>query len=104
MRESPFAAAIRLAEESLSLARSVGLSAFFIYLVGVVPFFAILIAQVSALVQSPTAFDRLVGGSLALALSFLWMQACQSLYSAYLIAEATDTELHWRPAYLLRTA
>lgn len=92
MRESAIASALRLAEDALALTRSVNAFAWAIYAAGMVPFFGLLLLDVTDIARSPIALERLLMMSFALALCFVWMHACQAMYSAALLAEATDTE------------
>lgn len=92
MREAGLAAAFTLAEDAVTLARNASPFAWAIYLAGIVPFFGLLLFEISDIMQSPVALERLLPVSLALALGYVWMHACQAIYSRALYAQATDSE------------
>jgi hypothetical protein len=92
MREAGLASAFTLAEEAAALARSASPFAWAIYLSGIVPFFGLLLFEASDIMQNPLALDRLLLVSLGLALCYVWMHACQAMFSGALYAQATDSE------------
>ena len=91
MKESAFASAVRLIEDALVLARRADSTAWLIYLAGAVPFFSLLLFEITDLAQNPFALERLPLIALLLALLYCWLHVCQSVFCGCLQAALTET-------------
>ncbi len=92
MKEAGFPSAIRILEEALLLVKSADPVAWFIYLSGVVPFFGTLLYEINDILQNPFAADRLIRIALILALLYLWLNICQSIFCARMYCTLTEQE------------
>lgn len=91
MKESAFASAVRLIEDALVLAKRADSNAWLTYLAGAVPFFGLLLFEITDLAQNPFALERLPVIALLLALLYCWLHVCQSVFCGCLQATLTQT-------------
>lgn len=91
MKESAFGSAIRLIEDGLVLVKRADATTWLIYSSGVVPFFAVLLFEVTDLAQNPFAGERLGWIAFLLAASYLWLHVCQSVFCGRLQAMITGS-------------
>lgn len=91
MKESAFASAVRLVEDALGLARGADSTSWLVYVAGVVPFFGLLLFEMTELVRNPFALERLPVIALALALLYCWLHICQSVFCGGLKATLAGT-------------
>ena len=89
--QTTFPSAVRRIEESLLLLKRAGLTAWLIYFLGVIPFFALLVFGITELAQNPFAADRLAGLTLSLTILYLWLHVAQSLFCNHLYAALIGT-------------
>ena len=73
-----------LIEEAFALLRSAPASAYLAYYLGTAPFWLAFLYFVSDMSHGAFAGERLIGGSLALAVLFLWMKCWQSVFTSRL--------------------
>jgi hypothetical protein len=99
MKESAFASAVRLLEDSLVLAGRMDSASWLVYLSGVAPFFALLLVESTDLAQNPFALERLPLAALALAVLYGWLHVCQSVFCARLHATLTETSAPLRACF-----
>lgn len=90
MKEGAFSSAIRLLEDALSVVKSADAVAWVVYLAGVVPFFGALLFDLTDLMQNPFAAERLAWMTLVLAVFYMWMHICQSVFCGRLYATVTE--------------
>lgn len=90
MKESNFRAALRLLEDAIALARSADAVSWLVYLSGIIPFFALVLYQMTSLEQSPFASEQVLALAFVLALLFLWMHVCQAVFCGRLYAIHTE--------------
>jgi hypothetical protein len=91
VKESAFASAVRLIEDALVLAMRADSNTWLIYLAGAVPFFGVLLFEMTDLAQNPFALERLPICALILALLYCWLHVCQSVFCGCLQARLTET-------------
>jgi hypothetical protein len=91
VKESAFASAVGLIEDALALAKRADSNAWLIYLAGAVPFFGLLLFEITDLAQNPFALERLPLIALLLALLYCWLHVCQSVFCGCLQAALTET-------------
>ena len=84
MTDSSFPAALRLLEDAIALVKQTDAASWFIYLIGVVPFFALLLYEITNVEQSPFAAEQILAVAVVLALLLLWMHICQAVFCARL--------------------
>ncbi|MBV9407101.1 MAG: DUF4129 domain-containing protein [Acidobacteriaceae bacterium] len=89
MTASAFTSAIRLLEDSLVLLQRVDPLSWLIYFAGVVPFFSVVLFEITDLFQSPFAAEHLLLIALTLALLYFWLNVCQSFFAARVYATLT---------------
>jgi uncharacterized protein DUF4129 len=99
MSEPSFPSAIRLIEEALLLVRRAGTLTWLIYLSGVLPFFALLLFEVTDLLQNPFAGEHLMLIGFALATAYFWLHVCQSVFAARLYDTLTEQQGFLRPQF-----
>lgn len=92
MKESSFVSALRLLEEAIALARSADAVSWFVYLSGAVPFFGLLLYEVTNLEQNPFAAEQVLAVTFVLAVLFFWLHICQAVFCARLYAIHTEAE------------
>lgn len=94
-----------LLEETIALLRSAPASVLLCYFIGAVPFWLGLMFFLSDMSRSADAGQRLISGSLGVALLYLWMKCWQSVFSSrlrsILLAEAPTV---WTAARVRRLA
>lgn len=93
MKESAFGSAIRLIEDALVLIKRADAGTWLIYVAGVVPFFGLLLFEVTDLAQNPFALQRLVSMAFGLAILYVWLHVCQSVYCGRLQAILTESDV-----------
>ncbi len=92
MKEPAFPSAIRLIEDALVLTKRADPLAWLIYLAGIVPFFGLLLFETTDLVQNPFAVERLMPVAFILALLYVWLHVCQSVFCARVYDTLTQQE------------
>ncbi len=92
MKESGFTSALRLLEDALVLVKRTDSLAWLIYLAGVVPFFSVLLFEITDLVQNPFAVQRLLAIAFGLTLLYGWLHVCQSVFCARIYSTLTEQE------------
>jgi hypothetical protein len=90
MSNSRFSSAIRLIEDALVLVRRADATTWLVYLCGVVPFFGVLAFELTDLARNPFVSDQIVGLSFVLAILYLWLHICQSVFSIRLYDTLTE--------------
>ena len=91
--------AFLLVDEAVQLVRRVPLTTLALYYVGSIPFIVGVLIFWASMSQSGVAYRVLPVASLGLALLFIWMKACQALYSSQLHSFLLDEPLRlwsWR--------
>src|SRR5688572_24683198 len=91
-KDQPEKGAIDLCEEATFLLRNAPAAVWVYYFLGTMPFLLGLLYFWSDMTRGQQAGDRLVLGSLALAILFIWMKYWQVLFAARLRNVITDTE------------
>ena len=93
MKESSFGSAVHLIEDALGLVKRADSGTWLIYTAGVVPFFALLLFEVTDLAQNPFALANLAAVACALAVAYLWLHVCQSVFCGRVQAILTETHV-----------
>jgi len=97
--------AIELIEEAFQLLRRAPAGALAGYFVGSLPFVLGLLYFWSDMARSAFAEERLITGSLAMTLLFIWMKACHSLYAHQLLTRLCgEPAPRWSLKRFLRAA
>lgn len=91
MKESAFGSSVCLIEDALVLVKGADSGAWLIYAAGVAPFFGLLLFEITDLVQNPFALEHLGAIAFALAVLYIWLHVCQSVFCGRLLAYATET-------------
>ncbi len=79
-------------EDALVLVKRADALAWLIYLAGVVPFFSILLFEITDLVQNPFAVEHLPTIALGLAVLYGWLHICQSVFCARIYGTLTEQD------------
>ncbi len=84
--ESSFKDAIGVLEDGFALVKQTDSLSWLIYVVGVGPFFVLLLYSVTYLSANPFASEYLFFSAFTLAMLYLWMHVCQSVFATRLLA------------------
>ncbi len=96
MKESGFPSALRLMEDALLLVKRADSLAWLIYLTGAVPFFSVLLFEITDLVQKPFAAEHLLAAAFGLTVLYGWLHVCQSVFCARVNGNLTEQKGHLR--------
>jgi hypothetical protein len=99
VKEPAFPFAVRLLEDALALVKRADSKAWAIYLFGVVPFFALLLFEVTDLVQNPFVGEHLMLMGFGLAALYFWLHVSQSVFCAYLHGALTERGISWKEQF-----
>lgn len=92
MKESGFNSALRLMEDALVLVKRADSVSWLVYLGGVVPFFSVLLFDITDLVQNPFAVEHLAAIAFGLTVLYGWLHVCQSVFCARLYGTLTEQD------------
>jgi len=96
---------IELIEEGTRLARTSGLPALALYYIGTMPFVLAFLFFWADMSRDAYAYQRVLPGSIAVALLYLWMNAWQSAYAVELRSRLGGRpNFRWTPRRILRMA
>ncbi len=84
MKQGAFIGALGLVEDGVDLLRDTPPQSWLLYLAGVVPFFGVFLFEATDIHESPFAADRLLWITLLLAITYVWMHACQAGFARQL--------------------
>lgn len=96
MKEGAFVSALRLIEDALDLVKRADALAWTIYLAGAVPFFALLLFEVTDLFQNPFVAEHFIFAALLLALLYFWLHISQSVFCARLYGTLVEQQGRFR--------
>ena len=92
MKESSFRTALWLLEEAIAVARKADALSWLVYLGGVVPFFGVLLYEITNVQQNPFAGEQVLALAFVLAVLFFWMHICQAVFCTRLYSIHSETE------------
>jgi len=84
-------APLELCEQSFELLRTSGPAVILLYYLGSIPFVLGALFFASSMIRSPTADEHCAAGAFGVALLFLWMKLCQSVFAGRLRAVLTES-------------